>query len=577
VVVVWFALFRLAFPSLLHFSTSSSWRYWADSVEVTQAGRIPSKVLQYGSLYPPTVNKVVLDGLNAGVIFAGGREALPGMASMLWIAAVGMTLSLWSLGRELGLRHMAVLLPVLSIANRVFLNPEMTTDLDTFKAELFGRLVAFLALALAVRSLSRRRGWKDALMAGGLLGVAAGIHLIPVIMAGAFVAAYAVARFLADRTAASLASVTRRTAVIGAITVALGSVVLGLPHGNLGLRGAGGEITGGLGPCFDPTRYLNSGFLPNPLCTQPRSWYLSPARAFRDYVASATHISLHSPAASAIRPLELVLLLVGLVVALIMLLRLPGELGPAGVAGWGLMVALVGLTTLFSRVYRLYIPAYVGVRRLFDFSSLPLILLGLALAEGLLLRAAGATRARWLPAVVAVVLIVGTAAALLPRAGTMPSTADRSLVEPFDWIRANVPCDARILANLHTEGVFEALTGRVAVLEGATPYLVPPIRDPIVHLLLAARDFFQDPQAHPAFLQAEGVTYVVVISAGGVGYSEPIGAANRSSLASAPFLRAVHISPAMTIYQVEGLLPHTGVANPATHPGFDCLSGPIAT
>jgi hypothetical protein len=368
-----------------------------------------------------------------------------------------------------------------------------------------------------------------------------------------------------------------RAAAIGVLAVGVGAVVLLLPHGNLGLRGAGGEATGDLGSCFDPTRYLNAGTLPTPACTVPVSWYLSPAHSLRTYVASATGISPRSPLGSAVGPLEVVLVVVGLAVAVIMLWRFPQEVRPVGLAAWGLMMSLVVMTTLFSRLYHLYIPAWFGIRRLFDYSSLPLIVFALALLEGGLLLLAFTRLPRWLPGLLSAILCVAVAAAVVPSAAA-PTAAldrDRALLEPFDWIRANLPCDARILANLHTEGVFEALAGRVAVLEGATPYLVPAVRDPVVRQLLAARDFFHDPAGHSDFLTAQAVGYVAIISTGGIGYSQPIGAVDQPALRRSPFLRPVHAARAMTIYQVVGLPLPTVVPNPGGY-GFDCPRGPVA-
>src|SRR5207245_10819550 len=132
--------------------------------------------------------------------------------------------------------------------------------------EILGRLVAFAGLAIAMRSLRDRTGWKEPLLAGSLLGVAVGIHLIPVMIAAAFVVAYAGARILADRRFARIAL---RAAVAGALAVIVGAVILVLPHGNVGLHASGGEVAGDLGPCFDPTRYLNSGVVPDPSCTAP--------------------------------------------------------------------------------------------------------------------------------------------------------------------------------------------------------------------------------------------------------------------------------------------------------------------
>ncbi|MGH2540795.1 MAG: hypothetical protein ACRDGK_09760, partial [Actinomycetota bacterium] len=44
----------------------TSLRYWADALELADAGRIPEETLQWGRLLPPTISKVSLNAFNAG-------------------------------------------------------------------------------------------------------------------------------------------------------------------------------------------------------------------------------------------------------------------------------------------------------------------------------------------------------------------------------------------------------------------------------------------------------------------------------------------------------------------------------
>jgi hypothetical protein len=574
-VIAGIALVRLTFPPVLHFGFSTSWRYWADAVEIAQAHRIPALSLQYGIPVRPTVNKVFLNTLNAGLSFAVGREALPAMGAMLWIGSVGLAFSLWALGRELGLRLMAALLPVFLITNRLFLNHELTVDLNTYKAEIFGRMLAFGTLALAIRALRERRGWIEPVVAGALFALAFDIHLVPVIAGLSMLAWYAAARMVADRT---LLPVATRAVVVAAIAGVLAAVILVLPHGDLGFKGPGkSESYTQFGPGFDPTRYLNGGVLPGHESPAPNRWYISPGHALRSYVTSSTNVSGESRIGKLSPVFRFVIPIGGLLAAVVILLLFPSALKASGFAAWGLGLTLIALTWFFSLRYHLYIPAWFGIRRLFDYSAIPLVVLALALFEGLLILI-GRIRT-WAPVAIAVACTLLAAGFLVPGARVAPSriAVDQQLVEPFDWIRQHTPCDARILANEHTEGVFVALTGRVGVLEGMTPYLRPDILVPIVRLLLSAREFFHDPLANEAFLQQQGIDYVVLLKRGAVGYREPIGKTDLAAIESAPFLKPVHLTPAMSIYQVVGVSTVGSFSDPSRFPGYTCERGPIAT
>jgi hypothetical protein len=113
----------------------------------------------------------------------------------------------------------------------------------------------------------------------------------------------------------------------------------------------------------------------------------------------------------------------------------------------------------------------------------------------------------------------------------------------------------------------------VAVLEGATPYLRPSIRDPIVRQLLQAHSFFAHPSRNGAFLIRERVDYVVLLT-GGVGTRGPVGIVHPEALARAPFLTLVHASRPMSIYRVDGLSQASG--RPPGAPGYDCLRSSIS-
>ena len=118
----------------------------------------PAQTLQWGSTWTPTVSKVVLNSYHAGLSYAIGRAPLPAMGALLWVASTGLAAGLWALGRELGLRRLAPLLPLLTLA---VLNDELRRNLDVYTAENVGRMVAVCALVLGVRALRDRDGWKE--------------------------------------------------------------------------------------------------------------------------------------------------------------------------------------------------------------------------------------------------------------------------------------------------------------------------------------------------------------------------------------------------------------------------------
>jgi hypothetical protein len=562
-VVAVLAAMRLAVSPDLHFGNPTAWRYWADSVEVADAGRIPSRVLQYGAVYPSTVNKVLLNVLGAGVSFAIGREALPGMASLLWLGSAGLAVALWALGWELGLRLSAPLVPVLLIANRVFLNREFTADLIAYKAEIFGRLVAVAAAAIGVRAL-RGRGIRDGLVAGALMGAAMAIHLVPVIIGGGLLAAWAVARVLLDRSR----NVVRTSALMVVAFVAVAAPLLLLPHGDLGLAGAGGPgAYESVDVGFDPTLYLNGGAM-RP--TEPHRFYLPPRRVVRLYAQSATGVEV--PGGRRATSL-LALGVAGFVGAAVgIALAFPRRLRAVGPAALGLAGVIVLLTWWFSLRYELYIPARFGVRRLFDYSSIPLVLVVLGLLEGVLVLLGRI--GPWPPVVAGTLAVAVATGLLLPGGhGPPPGPAAIPLRQGLDWIREHTPCGARFLANQHTEGVFEAATGRVGILEGATPYLRPSVLRPTLRLFLSAREFFRHPEAGAGILGRERVDYVVVFRVGGVGYREAIGPTDVVGIEELPALRRVFTDSALAVYRVVGAGPST--VAPSAFPGYRCLRGPL--
>ena len=144
------AIVRLRSSPLLNFEMFGPWRYWADGLEIADAGRVPAETLQWGSTWTPTVSKVVLNSYHAALSYAIGRAPLPAMGALLWLASTGLAAGLWALGRELGLRRLAPLLPLLTL---VVLDDELHRNLDVYTAENVGRRVAVCARELGIPNL----------------------------------------------------------------------------------------------------------------------------------------------------------------------------------------------------------------------------------------------------------------------------------------------------------------------------------------------------------------------------------------------------------------------------------------
>ena len=96
--------------------------------------------------------------------------------------------------------------------------------------------------------------------------------------------------------------------------------------------------------------------------------------------------------------------------------------------------------------------------------------------------------------------------------------------------------------------------------------------------MLSAHRFFQDPARGRGFLRRQGVDYVIVVK--GVRIGSMVGTLDTgvdpAAFADVGFLRRVYTSPDADVYRVRGSARGRGFADPAEHPGFTCLRGPVA-
>jgi hypothetical protein len=211
----------------------------------------------------------------------------------------------------------------------------------------------------------------------------------------------------------------------------------------------------------------------------------------------------------------------------------------------------------FANHSQLMIQSTFGERRLYDYSGLPVLLLVLVTAEVLLLRAERLHRG-------VAAGVVALAGAVVVAASLSHTPADarwvraesqaNSTAQVYDMVSRRVPCDARILPNIRSEGVFEAVTGRHSVLEGMSPYLRPPMLDRVLTLVGEARGFFHHPLQQRSFLRTQHIDYVMSMPSNVLmGQNNHIKAIG---LAGLPELHLVEKVKGVSLYRVAGA-PHT--------------------
>lgn len=554
-VIVSIAAARLVVPVA---PVHGAWRYWADGLELAAVGHVPAASLQWGVLHPPAVSKIAGNAFTGELSFVFSAHPLAGMATALWLAVTGYAVGLFALGWELGLRRTAPLLPLLGIAGAhlplgISLNADSIAKLTFFQDEDMGRAVAVIGAAMALPCVRGEAG-RAARVATGLVLAAAGLtHAIPAGVAVAFLLAYAfleVGRRETRRPALAAMGVILATAGVTAI------VLLGPSHGEIGLQGAsdGGYVLF-LGR-YDPTAYADNRFL----LPKPKSharWYEPPATTVSELVDAATGWATHGAGLLA------ALVATAVAVAVVLVWGTPG-LRLAVVAAVALEAVLLAVALAFSYRQSLYVPATFGERRLFEYASIPVMLVALAALETGLARVGGAgTRASALVAAVLAVLVLLAAGPGRVR-GDVPTGAGTA-----DYIaaaRIATPCNARILPTVTSKGAFQALTGRADILEGMAPFLRPAILRSTVRLTHLSRRYLAHPAAHPGFLDAEHVDYLLVGRGKAAGWA---------AFAHAPGLAFVRQVGAVRVYRHVGRGAGRGGVRPDDAPGYTCRRTPF--
>lgn len=520
--------------------------YYLNGLEIANSHGVPKETLEYGQNWPPATDKIYLDSFT-GLLVLFSKNTAVGPGVLLLMSTFGSFVGLWAAAWELGLRRTGVLLPMLFMGNTLFLTGSVASSYVDYRAEDFGRAVAFCALAAgiaAVREQDKRYAWWLAGAGGVILAAASGSHLIPTVVVVIALCATGLGVLMFSYQGHDRVIPVIRLVGLGALAGIGGLVIRLLAGGTFGLQGAAEPskyraIQTPNGP-MDPSGYLYGGVN---VGRHPELWDVQVGQVFKTMVTGGAQ----TPPGG-----EVLLIFALAVVAALVLLR-HQPLRQVAIAGLGIMAALGFIGICFAVVYHTYVDATFGTRRLAPYMMIGFLLLIVGVFEVLcdLLERSSAKVA----VALGVAAVVGISAWLMPsltsyRQDNFVGTQRTRLV---DWVRTQTPCNSRFLVNQRTEGTFTALTGRYALLEGMGAFLRTGQLPYVVGLMLKAQSFFKSPMNDEEFLRLHDISYVVVADGfQELGYAAPIGPPNVRELAAAPFLQLVFSTRSIRVYKVVG-------------------------
>ena len=566
------ALLLILHFRFMHLLGAPRYVYFQGGVQIANSGGVPSSSLEYGQSWPPATDKIVLDAFT-GVLVVLYPSIVIGPGVLLWFSILGSGLGLWATAWELGLRRTSILLPLLVVNNQVLFRTgsalqRVSTDFAEYRAEDFGRAVAYCALPLGIYAIRQRR-WGPAVAAATVLAAASGTHLIPAVVVVIALCFAILAELIRAEGSKPRLMVLRQGVALGSVSAFLAVLIRLGAGGTFGLGGASSPAGyTAMNMRFDPTVYLFSGGFLRWDPPGASHWYVPPGQVVADLVTG--------PGIPRTAWVVWMLVILALLTAALLFLLAPPDLRITGMVGAGLLAGLTVAALFFAYHYHVYVDGTFGVRRLPDFSTIGLAVLALGALEALLvwLRRHLAPRA-WLALTVAIVAAV-SAWVLPASAASQPLLrVSRERVTLVNWLRTHTPCNARFLVNERTEGAFTVLTGRFALLEGMGAFLRVDKLPYVVSLSLAARQFFQAPLSHEAFLRQHGISYVVVTRQNQLlGYGGPTGKVNEPGIHATPFLQPVLVRYYITVYHVRGAHPppsSTLLKGPYLH----CITSPV--
>lgn len=547
-------------------------RYWADGLEIADAGRVPATVFHWGVEVPPTVSKVVLNMVYAQASHLLGRDPLGPLAAGSFVVAVSIGLVLVALAWELGIRRLALAFGVLLVAGASIPMTTFAGDLRLMVAENWGRLLALAALipmAVALRADGPRGLLRPMpIVSGLLLGAAAGTHLVAALAGALAVIGLGAGRGLVDRRLGAAASSVLGA---GAVSIALAGTILLAAGGDLGFEGASGDPTYdavrdelGLPDSFDPVRFLVSEGRPERMA----AIRYGPAEVIQALGSKFLGIGRSAEESSGLASL-----VIGVAVALLFWLvwwSRDSDLRAVGVGSLVFAAGLVAVAVGFAARYDTFALANFGSRRLVAYFGFAVFLLAAAGAEGVLSKFPERAGEQ-VGLVVAVVLF----AALVPglHADERPTVQDD--LDALAWLRKHVPPEGRVLVDRRTLATIEVMTGHAGVVEGMGPHIRPSLLVTAVQELLDARSFFDDPQDGLQYLRSRGVAAVVATAGSGVRFGGwgRYASFSPERLERAPFLREAYRNDGVVIFLVRGWEPPAGLPTVAGRPGFASCAG----
>jgi hypothetical protein len=484
-------------------ASAGGWRYWSDGLEFADAGSVPSTVLQWGALRAPAISKLGANSFDAGLSFVLRDHPFSAMAAALWISAAGFAAGMFALGWELGLRWCAAALPLLALTNHAWpgglvFDADIVHKLAFFQTEDSGRMCMLAALVLALPLLRGDPGARlaRAVATGALIGTAALTHLVAVIGIAPLMVGYALA---AAVRSGRWRAIARWSVAAAAGGIAVAAAALVLAGGDLGFQGASGTPYRPINGRYDPTAAL-LGLRKTPIQKSHRRFYTPPVTAARNLYTTATALPARG------RTLVLPLTALGLLgLAAVVLGGRPERLAVA--AAVFALASLFAIELLFSARYAYYVPATFGDRRVFEYGSLPLLVMGAAGVNALFGRSQQLRPG--LPAICAaalpVLIVAGIGWGGL-MAGVHGGPATSAMI---DAARVATPCNSRLLTPSTTRGSFQALTGRASMQEGLMVFLRPGLLDEALDVENRARRFYADPAANAGLLRRWSIDYVL--------------------------------------------------------------------
>ena len=588
VVVIGVAIARVMVPPLTAIAPTVT-RYWADALELADAGRMPEGTLQWGTVLQPTTSKVVLNAFNAGASMLLGREVAVSQAALLLVVTVGLVVTGIALLSELGMPRLAPLGAMLLFVNYVVPH-DLSTDLGRNLAENWGRLASFSAVLACVLALAI--GDSDpspetppggpgirlplVVVSGVLLGLSAGTHLVAASFGAGAIFAIAVATWIMRGWRPS--SLLAGSAVIG-LALVIGGAILALAPGEMGFTGAVGadpyrqlRADLHLPPTFDPTRFITTHDAGAAAQKVEPLDVAGVAETFAYKVGGYNVLRVVPGEERSTLILALPTIVALLLVAGVLLVG-PTRLRISVL--WavilGVIIFVVGLA--FALHYDEFVLASFGNRRLFSYAIVAYVTVLTAAGEAALIRL-GAGGSWRIASMCAAAVVVASTAVFIPRivgreGSDEPWASQLALVT---WVGQHVPCEGRVLADRRTLGTFEVIAGRAAVLEGMGPHIRPAVLERAIREIFGAQEFFADPEAGLRYLRDRSVAAVVVTRpstrSGFIGYA--IARVRPDRLDRVPFLTPGFRNAAGSVYLVNGYRPDPSAPGVAGRPGFLC-------